>query len=209
MKKLVILISGNGSNLQALIKQCHHIDGMFIAAVIANNDKAYGLIRAKQAGIEVQIVSSKGISDKNQYDQILKENIDRFAPDLVVLAGFMRILTPEFVHHFNGKMLNIHPSLLPKYPGLNTHQQAIEAGDKEHGASVHFVTKEVDGGPIILQARVPIFENDDVNSLMARVQQEEHRIYPIAVKWFFQGRLKQQGNQVILDDKIIPIPVSR
>lgn len=203
MKKLVILVSGNGSNLQAIIDRCHGKNGVEIAAVIANREDAYGLTRAKEAGIDALLVSSKGISDRSQYDSQLMAAIETYAPDLIVLAGFMRILTPEFVRHYQGKMLNIHPSLLPKYTGLNTHQRAIDAGDREHGTSVHFVTEELDGGPVILQARVPIFDDDDVESVFARVQEQEHRIYPLVVNWFCQGRLKMTDGRAILDSEIL------
>lgn len=203
MKKLVVLVSGNGSNLQAIIDRCHGQNGVEIAAVIANKEDAYGLIRAEKAGIDALVVTSKGMPDRNQYESQLMVAIDKYAPDLIVLAGFMRILTPAFVRHYQGKMLNIHPSLLPKYTGLNTHQRAIDAGDKEHGTSVHFVTEELDGGPVILQARVPIFDDDDSESVSARVQEQEHRIYPLVVNWFCQGRLKMADGQAILDGETL------
>ncbi|MDD1784138.1 phosphoribosylglycinamide formyltransferase [Enterovibrio sp. ZSDZ35] len=203
MKKLVVLVSGNGSNLQAIIDRCHDQNGMTVSAVIANKVDAYGLTRAKEAGIEAVVVPSKGITDRSEYDSQLMATIDEFAPDLIVLAGFMRILTPEFVRHYQGKMLNIHPSLLPKYTGLNTHQRAIDAGDEEHGTSVHFVTEELDGGPVILQARVPIFEDDDVDAVFARVQEQEHRIYPLVVEWFCQGRLSMVDGKAKLDDDVL------
>lgn len=203
MKKLVILVSGNGSNLQAIIDRCHGKNGVEIAAVIANREDAYGLTRAKEAGIDALLVASKGISDRSQYDSRLMAAIETYAPDLIVLAGFMRILTPEFVRHYQGKMLNIHPSLLPRYTGLNTHQRAIDAGDKEHGTSVHFVTEELDGGPVILQARVPIFDDDDVESVFARIQEQEHRIYPLVINWFCQGRLKMADGRAILDGETL------
>ncbi|WP_281544007.1 phosphoribosylglycinamide formyltransferase [Grimontia sp. SpTr1] len=203
MKKLVVLVSGNGSNLQAIIDRCHGNNGIEISAVIANKEDAYGLTRAKDAGIEAVVVASKGISDRSQYDSQLMATIDEYSPDLIVLAGFMRILTPEFVRHYQGKMLNIHPSLLPKYTGLNTHQRAIDAGDDEHGTSVHFVTEELDGGPVILQARVPIFEDDDADSVFARVQEQEHRIYPLVVEWFCQGRLNMADEKAVMDDEVL------
>ncbi|USH03105.1 phosphoribosylglycinamide formyltransferase [Grimontia kaedaensis] len=203
MKKLVVLVSGNGSNLQAIIDRCHGNNGIEISAVIANKEDAYGLTRAKDAGIEAVVVASKGISDRSQYDSQLMATIDEYSPDLIVLAGFMRILTPEFVCHYQGKMLNIHPSLLPKYTGLNTHQRAIDAGDDEHGTSVHFVTEELDGGPVILQARVPIFEDDDADSVFARVQEQEHRIYPLVVEWFCQGRLNMANDKAVMDGEVL------
>ncbi|WP_407331154.1 phosphoribosylglycinamide formyltransferase [Enterovibrio sp. 27052020O] len=199
MKKLVVLVSGNGSNLQAIIDRCHDKNDIHIAAVIANKEDVYGLVRAKDAGIDAVVVASKGITDRSQYDNQLMATIDEYEPDLIVLAGFMRILTPAFVRHYEGKMLNIHPSLLPKYPGLNTHQRAIDAGDKEHGTSVHFVTEELDGGPVILQARVPIFEDDNADSVFERIQEQEHRIYPLVVEWFCQDRLQMVGGNAVLD----------
>lgn len=203
MKNLVILISGNGSNLQAIIEQCHQQQGIRISAVISNNEHAYGLIRAQQAGIETRLVASNADINKDEYDKRLQKTIDQYSPDLIILAGFMRILRADFVAHYAGKMINIHPSLLPKYPGRHTHQRALAAKDREHGTSVHFVTEEVDGGPLILQARVPVLATDDVNTLMARVQQQEHRIYPIVIHWFCQGRLTQQHNQLLLDGKVL------
>ncbi|WP_325891908.1 phosphoribosylglycinamide formyltransferase [Grimontia sp. NTOU-MAR1] len=203
MKKLVVLVSGNGSNLQAIIDRCHGNNGIEISAVIANKEDAYGLTRARDAGIEAVVIASQGISDRSQYDSQLMATIDEYSPDLIVLAGFMRILTPEFVRHYQGKMLNIHPSLLPKYTGLNTHQRAIDAGDDEHGTSVHFVTEELDGGPVILQARVPIFEDDDADSVFARVQEQEHRIYPLVVEWFCQGRLNMADENAVMDGEVL------
>ncbi len=205
MKKLVVLISGNGSNLQAIIDRCHQQHGMEIAAVIANKEEAYGLVRAKEAGIDAVVVASKGVTDRSQYDSQLMATIDEYAPDLIVMAGFMRILTPAFVRHYQGKMLNIHPSLLPKYTGLNTHQRAIDAGDSEHGTSVHFVTEELDGGPVVLQARVPIFEDDDAESVFSRVQEQEHRIYPLVVEWFCQERLRMIDDKAVMDNEVLGV----
>ncbi|OOE84873.1 phosphoribosylglycinamide formyltransferase [Salinivibrio siamensis] len=202
MKRIVVLISGSGSNLQALIDNIHaqHAN---IAAVIANKADAYGLTRAKHAGISAQVVANTDYASREEYDAALIRALDAYQPDLVVLAGFMRILTPGFVAHYAGRMLNIHPSLLPKYTGLHTHQRAIDAGDTEHGTSVHFVTEELDGGPVILQARVPIFEDDDAESVAARVQQQEHRIYPLVVKWFVDGRLKMMEDHAWLDGQAL------
>ncbi|RXJ71459.1 phosphoribosylglycinamide formyltransferase [Veronia nyctiphanis] len=197
-KKVVVLISGNGSNLQAIIDQCHGQDAD-IVAVISNKADAYGLERAQNADIPAQVILSKG-KTREVFDGQLMEAIERHQPDLVVLAGFMRILTPEFVRQYQGKMINIHPSLLPKYQGLNTHQRAIDAGDAEHGASVHFVTEELDGGPVIVQARVPVFDDDAASELAARVQTQELRIYPLAVKWFCSGRLIMNGAHAELDN---------
>ncbi|MGF1765779.1 phosphoribosylglycinamide formyltransferase [Enterovibrio makurazakiensis] len=199
MKNVVVLVSGNGSNLQAIIDRCHQKDGINIAAVIANKEDAYGLTRAKSAGIDAVVVPSKGITDRSEYDDKLMTAIDGYQPDLIVLAGFMRILTPAFVQHYHAKMINIHPSLLPKYTGLNTHQRAIDAGDKVHGTSVHFVTEELDGGPVILQAQVPIFEQDNADTVFERVQEQEHRIYPLVIEWFCEGRLTMNDGQALMD----------
>ncbi|MCK4865114.1 MAG: phosphoribosylglycinamide formyltransferase [Gammaproteobacteria bacterium] len=187
--RLVVLISGNGSNLQAIIDDITNNNlPAKIVAVISNKADAYGLERAKKAGIEQRVLSHKDFSNRNQYDLALKELIDGYQPDLIILAGFMRILSNEFVEHYLHKMMNIHPSLLPKYKGLNTHQRALDAGDKEHGCSVHFVTPELDDGPVILQATVEIKENDTAESLAARVHEQEHRIYPQAIRMFAEKK---------------------
>ncbi|QDP01491.1 phosphoribosylglycinamide formyltransferase [Thalassotalea sp. PS06] len=201
-KRIVVLISGSGSNLQAIIDACNaeQIEGD-VVGVISNIADAYGLTRAENAGIANEVLSHKEFASRETYDQNLMKCIDAYQPDLVVLAGFMRILTPEFVQHYLGKLLNIHPSLLPKYQGLNTHQRAIDAGDKTHGVSVHFVTEELDGGPVILQAKVPVFEGDEASDLAARVHEQEHRIYPLVVNWFCQERLTMAENCAILDGK--------
>lgn len=205
MTRIVVLISGNGSNLQALLDQSQagQLGGQ-IAAVISNKADAYGLQRARDAGIATQVVSNRDYSDRAGFDAALMQVINRYQPNLVVLAGFMRILTPEFVRHYQGRMLNIHPSLLPRYQGLHTHQKAIDAGDKEHGCSVHFVTEELDGGPVVLQARVPIFADDDASRVAERVQVQEHAIYPLTVRWFCDGRLVMQQGQVYLDGALLP-----
>lgn len=203
--RLCVLISGNGSNLQAMIDSVQsgrlHAD---IVAVIANKANAYGLARAEQAGIPAVCVEHKNFESREEYDMVLKETIDSYTPDCVVLAGFMRILTADFVHHYAGKLLNIHPSLLPKYKGLNTHQRAIENGDKEHGVSVHFVTPELDGGPVIIQSRVPVFPEDTPDELAARVQEQERQIYPLVLQWFVAGRLTMKDNKAVLDEKTLP-----
>ncbi len=205
-KTIVVLISGSGSNLQALIDACSNgkINGR-IAAVISNRPDVKGLERAANAGIEAITLDHKTFDGREAFDAALAECIDQFQPDLVVLAGFMRILTPSFTQHYLGKMLNIHPSLLPKYPGLHTHQRALEAGDKEHGVTVHFVTAELDGGPAVVQAKVPVIDGDDANSLAARVLEQEHIIYPQAVSWFVDGRLQLEGNRALLDGETIDI----
>ena len=204
-RRIVVLISGSGSNLQAIIDACNTADypGQ-VVGVISNKADAYGLTRAANANIAHQVISHKDFSSRELYDQALIQAIDTYQAELVVLAGFMRILTPAFVQHFSGKLLNIHPSLLPKYQGLNTHQRAIDAGYTEHGVSVHFVTEELDGGPVILQAKVPIFSGDSAEILASRVHEQEHRIYPLVVKWFCAQRLVMQNEKAVLDGEILP-----
>ncbi|TEW43378.1 phosphoribosylglycinamide formyltransferase [Psychromonas algicola] len=202
-KKIVVLISGSGSNLQALMDKLHkqQVDGqqVEIVAVISNKADAYGLERAREANIPAILVESKGITSREAYDSLLSAELDKLQPDLILLAGFMRILTTDFVNQYQGKMLNIHPSLLPKYQGVNTHQRAIDAGDKEHGASVHFVTPELDSGPTVLQAKVPIFAEDTAQDLAERVLTQEHQIYALAASWFVSGRLNMQAQFAYLD----------
>jgi len=202
---VVVLISGSGSNLQALIDSIAH-DGnpARIAAVISNRADAYGLERAKQAGIATAVLDHKQFDGREAFDAALVEAIDAFNPQLVVLAGFMRILTPGFVHHYTGRLLNIHPSLLPKYKGLHTHQRALEAGDSEHGCSVHFVSEELDGGPLVVQAVVPVQSDDSPTSLAQRVHEQEHVIYPLAVRWFAEGRLQLAAQGAMLDEQLLP-----
>ena len=204
-KKIVVLISGSGSNLQALMDKLHkqqinnqHVE---IVAVISNKADAYGLERAREANIPAILVASKGVASREQYDALLAAELEQLQPDLILLAGFMRILTSDFVNQYQGKMLNIHPSLLPKYPGVNTHQRAIDAGDKAHGATVHFVTPELDSGPTVLQAKVPIFTEDTAQDLAERVLTQEHQIYALAASWFVSNRLIMQGQYAYLDDK--------
>ncbi len=204
--KIVVLISGSGTNLQAIIDAC--IDDNYpaeVVAVVSNKADAYGLTRAKNAGIATVTLSHKTFASREDYDQALIKEINAFDADLIVLAGFMRILTPSFVQHFQGKLINIHPSLLPKYQGLNTHQRAIDAGDDVHGVSVHFVTEELDGGPVILQAKVPVFEGDSSDDLAARVHEQEHRIYPLVIKWFAENRLNMYEDSAVLDGIALPI----
>ena len=197
---LVVLISGNGSNLQAIIDAIKE-QGLQaeVRAVISNNPDAYGLTRARNANIAAEVLDHRDFPSREAYDQELQLVIDRYQPDLVVLAGFMRILTEEFVNHYQGRMLNIHPSLLPKYQGLNTHQRVLEAGDNVHGVSVHFVTPELDGGPVILQAEVPVHPGDTPDDLAQRVHQQEHVIYPLVIRWFSENRLVLDGDTVQLD----------
>ncbi|MEK8080669.1 phosphoribosylglycinamide formyltransferase [Pseudomonas sp. XK-1] len=202
---VVVLISGSGSNLQALIDSIAH-DGnpARIVAVISNRADAYGLQRAQDAGIATQILDHKQFDGREAFDAALVEAIDAFDPQLVVLAGFMRILTPGFVRHYAGRLLNIHPSLLPKYKGLHTHQRALEAGDREHGCSVHFVTEELDGGPLVVQAVIPVQSDDSPESLAQRVHTQEHLIYPLAVTWFAEGRLHLEAQGATLDGQALP-----
>lgn len=203
--RIVVLISGNGSNLQALLDQSDAGQlGGEIVAVISNKADVHGLARAKTAGVATQVVANVDYPDRASFDRALIQAIDEFQPNLVVLAGFMRILTPEFVRHYQNRLLNIHPSLLPRYQGLHTHQKAIDAADAEHGCSVHFVTEELDGGPVILQARVPVFEDDDVASLAERVQVQEYAIYPLTVRWFCDGRVVMQQGKAYLDGALLP-----
>lgn len=203
--RFVVLISGNGSNLQALIDACAsgRIKGQLVG-VLSNKAEAYGLVRAKQAGIPTQVLSNADFASREAYDAALIAALQCWQPDLLVMAGFMRILTPAFVQHFAGRMLNIHPSLLPKYQGVKTHARAIAAGDSEHGASVHFITEELDGGPVVLQAKVPIFDDDSVDELAERVLTQEHQIYPLVINWFCLGRLKMENNQAWLDNHCLP-----
>jgi phosphoribosylglycinamide formyltransferase-1 len=203
--KVVVLISGSGSNLQALIDGVATGDlPIEIAAVISNRPDVFGLTRATNAGIPTAVLDHKGFASREAFDQELMRTIDVYNPGLVVLAGFMRILTAEFTQHYLGRMLNIHPSLLPKFQGLHTHQRAIDAGESHHGVTVHFVTAELDGGPAIVQAVVPILEGDDANQLAKRVQRQEHVIYPLAVKWFAQGDLKMQDGKAELKGELLP-----
>ena len=186
---VVVLISGSGSNLQAIIDAAQQDLPVEIRAVISNKANAYGLTRAAQAGIETVVLDHTRFDSREAFDDELTRLIDQYQPGLVVLAGFMRILSDNFVHHYEGRMINIHPSLLPKYKGINTHARAIEAGDAEAGCSVHLVTAELDAGPVLLQARVPIHPNDTPESLAARVLEQEHRIYPEAIRQFARQRI--------------------
>jgi len=205
--RIVILISGTGSNMVTIAEQARagEIPGL-VAAVISNRPDVAGIQHARDRDLPTEVLDHKAFDSREAFDAALIPVIDQYQPDLVVLAGFMRILSADFVRHYQGRMLNIHPSLLPKYQGLNTHQRAIDAGDEEHGVSVHFVTEELDGGPVVIQAAVQVLEDDDAATLQRRVQQQEHIIYPIAVKWFVEGRLKMTDNGVTLDKQ--PLPAS-
>ncbi len=205
MKNIVVLISGNGSNLQAIIDACKQkkINGT-IRAVFSNKSDAFGLERAREASIPAHALTADQFASREAFDRELMQEIDAYAPDIVVLAGYMRILSPAFVAHYAGRLINIHPSLLPKYPGLHTHRQVLENGDAVHGTTVHFVTDELDGGPVILQAQVPVFEGDSEEDVTARVQTQEHAIYPLVVGWFIDGRLAMQENKAWLDGVSLP-----
>ncbi|MGQ4877134.1 phosphoribosylglycinamide formyltransferase [Billgrantia sp. LNSP4103-1] len=204
-RRIVVLISGNGSNLQALIdEQTHDRLGGEIVAVISNVTDAYGLQRARDAGIDAVVLPHGEYDSREAYDGALIKVIERHEPDLVVLAGFMRILSSRFVQRFHGRMLNIHPSLLPAYRGLNTHAKALADGVAEHGCSVHFVTEELDGGPVAIQAVVNVSEGETEASLKEKVHAREHLIYPIAVKWFLEGRLRLDGDAAVLDGMPLP-----
>ena len=218
---IVVLISGNGSNLQAIIDamQIEQSGGVSpdrtyeqalpveIRAVISNRQDAYGLERARNAGIHTVVVKDDNYAAREDYDRALLSVIDQYQPQLIVLAGFMRILSKEFVTHYLGKMINIHPSLLPKFRGLNTHQRAIDAGEAAHGATVHFVTPELDGGPAILQAKIPMLADDSAETLAARVLNIEHQIYPMAIRWIADAKVTYQQNQVFLNGKPLCEPV--
>ena len=199
MKNIVILISGRGSNMEALIaaRDAGTLP-VNIAAVISNRPDAAGLETAEKAGITAHYINHKAFAEREVFDAALAECIDGFAPDLVVLAGFMRILGDGFVRHYAGRLMNIHPSLLPAFPGLHTHRRALDEGVRIHGCSVHFVTPTLDHGPIIIQAAVPVLDSDDEATLAARVLRQEHRIYPQAVRWFVAGRLRLEGGRVRL-----------
>ena len=201
---VVVLISGSGSNLQALIDSQGPTNPMRIVAVISNRADSYGLERARAAGIPTRVLSHRDYADREAFDSALVEAVDAYGPDVVVLAGFMRILTAGFVRHYRGRLLNIHPSLLPRHKGLDTHRRALEAGDPEHGCSVHFVTEELDGGPVALQAGVPIAPGESLDALVERVHQQEHLIYPLAVRWFAEGRLRLAEQGAMLDGQLLP-----
>lgn len=204
-KRIVVLISGSGSNLQAIIDATQAPNfGAKVVAVISNCPGVKGLQRAERHGIDARLLNHKDFASRDAFDAKLQAIIDGYQPDLLVLAGFMRILTDEFVQHYEGRMLNIHPSLLPKYPGLHTHRRALEAKDAYHGATVHFVTAELDGGPAIIQARIPILPDDTEQSLAGRLLEKEHEIYPQAVQWAVSGRVVLQDGQAWLDGTPLP-----
>jgi len=198
----VVLISGSGSNLQSIIDHSAAID-LDIKAVISNHANAFGLKRAECVNIPTHVLSHKQFSFREEFDQTLSNIIDQYNPEIVILAGFMRILGAEFTHQYSGKILNIHPSLLPKFQGLNTHQRAIEAKENQHGVSIHFVTEQLDGGPIIAQTSVDVIDTDTTESLAKRVLLEEHKLFPKVIHWFTQGRLKLEKDHATLDGKVL------
>jgi phosphoribosylglycinamide formyltransferase-1 len=207
--RIVILISGTGSNMAAIaeaIKTEESDSGIDaeIVGVISNRPNAGGLEKAQAMGLHTDLIDHTLYASRNEFDHALIRMIEDLKPDLLVLAGFMRILTADFTRYYEGRLLNIHPSLLPKYQGLNTHQRALDAGDDSHGVTVHFVTEELDGGPNAIQAILPILDIDNAQQLQARVHAQEHIIYPIAVKWFCEGRLTMKGNDALLDNKVLP-----
>jgi phosphoribosylglycinamide formyltransferase-1 len=203
-----VLISGSGTNLQAFIDEvaAGQLD-LDLSVVLSNRPDAAGLERARKANIEVECIRHQDYPERALFDAALNETLDKYQPELIVLAGFMRILTPTFVSHFSGRVLNIHPSLLPKFPGLDTHQRAIDAGEKWHGSTVHFVTEELDGGPAIIQGRVPVMPDDSAAKLAARVLAVEHRIYPEAARMFAAGRLECRDGSAWLDGERLEEPV--
>ena len=201
---IVVLISGNGSNLQAMINAATCGLPIDIRAVISNKPNAFGLERAKRAHIPAQVISSSDFASRQDFEATLMKVIDSHQPKLVVLAGFMRKLTAKFVNHYAGRMLNIHPSLLPKYPGLKTHERVLEAGERNHGVSVHYVTEEVDGGPIICQASLTVRTEDTVASLSQRIHALEYVIYPQVLAWAATDRLILRQHQVFLDNQPVP-----
>ncbi|KVH29133.1 phosphoribosylglycinamide formyltransferase [Burkholderia cepacia] len=199
MKKLVILISGRGSNMEAIVRACAQERWPAeIAAVIANRPDAAGLAFAASHGVATAVVDHRSFDGRDSFDATLAAEIDRFSPDLVVLAGFMRILTPAFVRRYEGRLLNIHPSLLPSFKGIHTHQQALDAGVALHGASVHFVIPELDSGAIVAQGAVPVRAGDDAAALAQRVLAVEHVLYPRAVRWFIEGRLRLENGRAVV-----------
>lgn len=208
MKNLVVLISGQGRNLQALIEHCAagHIPAR-IAAVISNRADAYGLVRAQQAGIATQVVSHRDYTSREAFDAALMQAIDAYAPDALALAGFMRILTPQFTTHYEGRALNIHPSLLPRHPGLKTHEAVIAAGDAEHGATVHFVTAALDGGPSVLQGAFTVPPQAASSELAERVMQDiELKIFPQALSWLLRGELCLRDGAAVLRGQTLSVP---
>lgn len=204
---VVVLISGSGSNLQALIDAAAGGQPFRICGVISNRPGVRGLQRAEAVGIPTLVIEHTAFPDRDSFDKALAGAIETFAPQLVVLAGFMRILTNDFVDRYAGRLVNIHPSLLPAFQGLHTHRRALQERVTEHGASVHFVTSELDGGPVIAQVRVPVLEGDNESELAARVLEREHQLLPQVVSWFAQGRLRLLDDQVWFEDSALQAPI--
>lgn len=208
LEPIVVLISGRGGNMRALVQSSRDAKmGYQVVAVLSDKPTAAGLAVARELGVAARAVAPSKLADASQYDRDLAAAIDESSPALIVLAGFMRILSAEFVARYSGRILNIHPSLLPLFPGLHTHRRALEAGDTQHGATVHFVTEQLDGGPPIIQARVNVEPHDDEQSLAKRVQAQEHLIYPLAVRWYCTGRLRFAQGQAWLDGAALSSPV--
>ncbi|MEM8815246.1 MAG: phosphoribosylglycinamide formyltransferase [Pseudomonadota bacterium] len=209
-KRTAVLISGSGTNLQAFIDRAAAGElGAGLALVLANRGQAYGLERARLAGIPTEFVDHREYASREAFDRVLAERLDAFDIEAIVLAGFMRILSPWFVRRYLGRIFNIHPALLPLYPGLDTHRRVLDAGDRYHGSTVHFVTEELDAGPRILQGRIPVSPSRDAPGLAARVQRVEHRIYPEALNWFASGRLSFEDGRAVLDGEVLTDPVVR
>jgi phosphoribosylglycinamide formyltransferase 1 len=207
-ERVVVLISGRGSNMRALIERSHDpAMGYRVTGVLSDHAKAGGLQVAIDLGVPARALVPDKAAPRADYDSKLAAAIDEYSPSLVVLAGFMRILSAPFVARYAGRILNIHPSLLPKYPGLDTHRRVLEAHDSQHGATVHFVTEQLDGGPPVVQGRIHVESDDDPESLQARVQVLEHRIYPLAVRWYCTGRLRYREGRAWLDGKPLAAPV--
>lgn len=202
--KLAVLISGNGSNLQAIIDAISGGLPAEICVVVSDQEGAYGLERAKREEIPTEILPKTAATNRGAYDQLLRKTLDQYQPELIILAGFMRILSAEFVAHFKHRIVNIHPSLLPKYPGTNTHEQVLAARDKVHGATVHVVTPELDSGPIIMQATVPVSPDDDAHTLKNKVHVLEHKLYPEMIRLYASGQLAFQDGGVLLDGEVLP-----
>jgi phosphoribosylglycinamide formyltransferase 1 len=204
--RIVVLISGRGSNMRALVEQSRDLE-FEVAAVVADQPEAFGLAVARELGVPTHVVIAEPSIARARYDEQLAAVIDAYTPSLIVLAGFMRILSREFVSRYEGRILNIHPALLPKYPGLHTHERALAAHEAQHGATVHFVTAELDAGPAVIQATLRVEPEDDAQSLAARVQALEHRIYPLAVRWYCAGRLRYSKGEAWLDGERLSGPM--
>lgn len=202
--RIVVLLSGSGTNLQSIIDKKLPAK---ICAVISNVPDVMGLERARQAGIPAAVLDHRPFASREEYDQALKQTIESYQPDLIVLAGFMRILSDAFVNHFYGKLINLHPSLLPAYKGMHTHQRVLDAGEPLHGSSVHFVSPELDSGPVFLQARLPVLTTDSVESLELRIKTKEHIIYPTAISWLAEGRIQLVDKHIHMDGEIMKGPV--